>query len=74
MLRENDNNIRKELKGKKKVENISIPKFKKHRNHLKRMNLPNSRTWFRFRCKITIFNVDLGADKTQEHLDICEST
>ena len=36
-----------------KVKTIEIPKYKKQRNYLKRMNLPDARTWFRVRCKIT---------------------
>ena len=53
MWRENENDIRKLLDGKKKVANITIPKSKKEMNYLKRINLPNARTWFRFRCKLT---------------------
>ena len=35
------------------MENIRFT-TKKERNYLKQMNLPNARTWFRFRCKITL--------------------
>ena len=50
----NDKEIRAELDKSYKVRSIVIPKLKKkQRNYLKRMNLPDVRTWFRFRCKTT---------------------
>ena len=41
------------LEKSEKVRSIVIPKFKKERNNLKRIHLPDAITWFRFRCKIT---------------------
>ena len=41
------------------------------------MNLPNARTWFRFRCKIAKHikvNRSTGADEKKEHLEVCEYT
>ena len=51
--RENNEEIRQALANSEKVRNIKIPKTEKERNCLKRMNLPDARMWFRYRCKIT---------------------
>ena len=51
--RENNEEIREALSSSEKVRNTRIPRTEKERNYLKRMNLPDARTWFRFRCKIT---------------------
>ena len=50
---ESDQEIRAELDKSDKVRSTVKPKFKKERNYLKRSNLPDIITWFRFRCKIT---------------------
>ena len=70
--------------------NIPIPTTEKERNYLKRMNLPDARTHFRVRCKITNnikgnrssqFRNDMtcrycpsGENETQEHMIECEFT
>ena len=51
--RENYKEIREGLDKSDEVKHLPIPKFKKVRNYLQRMNLPDARVWFRFRCKIT---------------------
>ena len=47
--RDNDKDIAMLLKGKKKRK----MEPRKQRNYLKRMNLPDARTWFRYRSKMT---------------------
>ena len=88
--KENDDEIMEALKKTEKVQNIVIQKSKKERNYLKRMNLPDARTWFRYRCKTTknikgntssSFRDNMqcrhctsGEDETQEHLETCDFT
>ena len=73
-----------------KAREIKIPKYKKERNYIRRKNLPDARTWFRFRSKITTYikgnttsiykdnmkcgYCTTGANKTQEPLEECEFT
>ena len=70
--------------------NHSNTKIQKQWIYLKRMNLPDARTWFRFRCKTTnnskgitsssfrdnlkCSHCNSGEDETQEHLETCEYT
>ena len=72
------------------MRNTKIPETEKERNYLKRMNLPDARTWFRYRCKITKYikgnmssmyrenmscrYCSTGEEETQEHMETCEST
>ena len=88
--RENNEEIRQALANSEKVRNTRIPETEKERNYLKRMNLPDARTWFRYRCKITKYikgntssmyrdnmccrYCTSGEDETQEHMETCEST
>ena len=81
--RENDKEIREGLDN-----SIVMPKYKKQQNHLRRMNLPDARTCFRFRSKITnhikgntssIYRDNMqgrycmtGFKETQEHLEKCK--
>ena len=51
--REYNAEIQEALSSSEKVRNIPIPTTEKERNYLKRMNLPDARTYFRVRCKIT---------------------
>ena len=46
LWRENDKEIREEMDKSGKAREIKIPKYKKERNYLMRMNLPDARTWF----------------------------
>ena len=46
--RENNEEIRQALASSEKVRNTRIPETEKERNYLKRMNLPDARTWFRY--------------------------
>ena len=88
--RENNEEIREALSSSEKVRNTRIPETEKERNYLKRMNLPDARTWFRFCCKITkhikgnmssMYREDMtcrycctGEEETQEHMETCEYT
>ena len=88
--REYNAEIQEALSSSEKVRNIPIPTTEKERNYLKRMNLPDARTYFRVRCKITNnikgnrssqFRNDMtcrycpsGEIETQEHMTECEFT
>ena len=76
--------MREALSSSEKVRNTRIPTKERERNYLKRMNLPDARTYFRFRCKITkyikgnrssLHREDMscrycktGEEETQEHM------
>ena len=53
LWRENDKEIKEALMKSERVQNTKIHKTEKERNCLKRMNLPDARTWFRYWCKTT---------------------
>ena len=88
--REYNAEIQEALSSSEKVRNIPIPTTEKERNYLKRMNLPDARTYFRVRCKITNnikgnrssqFRNDMtcrycpsGEIETQEHMTECAFT
>ena len=78
--------IREALSSSEKVRHTRIPTKERERNYLKRMNLPDARTYFRFRCKITKYikgnrsslhkedktcrYCKTGEEETQEHMEI----
>ena len=86
--REYNEEIREALSSLEKVRHTTIPTTENERNYLKRMNLPDARTYFRVRCKITNYikgnrsslhrnnmscrYCSTGEDETQEHMENCE--
>ena len=69
LWRENDEEIREALMNSEKVRNIKIHKTEKERNYLKRINLPDARIWFRYRCKTTKYIKGNTSSEYRDNMD-----